>query len=142
MKSAIPACVFLACASVALQGCSEKKSAASGPTALKGSSLPAATTETFNAQIASGLVLVDFWAPWNPVCAREAPMIEELAKEVQGKAKVIKLNVDDARPIGERYNLQGIPTRILFKDGKEVARFSSAETKAEVLKEAIDANAQ
>ena len=67
-------------------------------------------------------VLVDFWASWCAPCMRLAPTIEELASEFAGRVRVGKLNVDDNDKTPTNYNIQGIPTVILFKDGKPVDR--------------------
>ena len=67
-------------------------------------------------------VLVDFWAPWCGPCLRLAPTIEEIAKEFAGKIRVGKLNTDDNNMTPSQYNIQGIPTVILFKGGKAVDR--------------------
>jgi len=67
-------------------------------------------------------VLVDFWASWCMPCRMLAPTIEKLAKENQGKLKVCKLNTDENQNIAAQYGIQGIPTLIIFKEGKEVGR--------------------
>ena len=67
-------------------------------------------------------VLVDFWAPWCMPCRMLAPTIKKLAKENQGKLKVCKLNTDENQHIAAQYGIQGIPTLIVFKEGKEVVR--------------------
>ncbi|MCG2761793.1 MAG: thioredoxin [Candidatus Atribacteria bacterium] len=67
-------------------------------------------------------VLVDFWASWCMPCRMIAPTIEKLAKENQGKLKVCKLNTDENQHIAAQYGIQGIPTLIVFKEGKEVVR--------------------
>ena len=67
-------------------------------------------------------VLVDFWASWCMPCRMLAPTIEKLAKENQGKLKVCKLNTDENQNIAAQYGIQGIPTLIIFKEGKEIGR--------------------
>lgn len=63
-------------------------------------------------------VLVDFWAPWCGPCRMLAPIIEQVADEFAGKAKVCKLNTDEARDTAVEFGISAIPTVILFKDGQ------------------------
>jgi thioredoxin 1 len=63
-------------------------------------------------------VLVDFWAPWCGPCRAVAPIVEELAKEYDGKAEFAKVNVDEAPMVASQYGIMSIPTVIVFKDGK------------------------
>lgn len=67
-----------------------------------------------------GLILVDFWAEWCGPCKMLGPVIEKVAKANEGKLTVAKLNVDDHQETPQQYGIQGIPTMIFFKDGKNV----------------------
>ena len=77
------------------------------------------TDDTFEKEVlqADQPVLVDFWAAWCGPCRMIAPTVEALAKEYAGKAKVAKVNVDENSFIPSKYNIRGIPTLLLFKDG-------------------------
>ena len=75
-------------------------------------------------------VLVDFWAPWCPPCRMIAPAIDELASELAGRVKVVKLNVDDSPEISERYGILSIPTLLLFRNGQVVGQQTGALPKA------------
>ena len=79
-------------------------------------------------------VLVDFWAAWCGPCKMVAPIIDELANDFQGKAKIAKLNVDDCGRIAQQYGVMSIPTIIVFKDGKEANRIVGFRPKAELTK--------
>ncbi len=67
-----------------------------------------------------GLAVVDFWATWCAPCRMIAPVLDQLASEYQGKAKVAKLDVDANQRTASRYNVRSIPTILFFKDGKLV----------------------
>jgi len=71
-------------------------------------------------------VLVDFWAEWCMPCHMMAPVVEALAKKYAGKAIIAKLNVDENPEIAQRYYIMGIPTFIIFKNGKPVEKIVGA----------------
>ena len=78
---------------------------------------------TFDAEVlkSSVPVLVDFWAPWCGPCKMLTPTIDALAVEFAGRVKVAKVNVDDNQELAVKYGIRGIPTVMVFKDGKPVS---------------------
>ena len=87
---------------------------------------------------ASSPVLVDFWAAWCGPCKMIAPILEELAEDYGDKVKICKVDVDDNKETPAKYNIRGIPTLMLFKDGNNEGTKVGALSKTQ-LKEFIDA---
>lgn len=89
---------------------------------------------SFQQEISSGTTLVDFYAKWCGPCQKLGPVIDEVAKDMQGKANIVKVNVDQSKDLAQKYNIQGVPTMILFKDGKEVGRLSGFNSKENIVR--------
>lgn len=80
------------------------------------------TDAEFASQTKNGVVLVDFHANWCGPCRTLAPVLEQVAKEVKGKAVVGKVDIDNEQKTASQFQISSVPTMILFKDGKEVGR--------------------
>lgn len=91
--------------------------------------------ENFENEINNGVVLVDFYADWCGPCRAIAPIIDELANEMNGKAAIAKVNVDKAQGVSVKYSVHSIPTLILFKEGKEMKRFVGITMKNQLVEE-------
>ena len=96
-------------------------------------------SNNFNEEIAKGTVVVDFYAEWCPPCKMLGPIIEELAKDYEGRASVCKLNTDDSSELAKQYGVMSIPTVIIFKDGEAKESINGFKPKQELVK-AIDRN--
>ena len=94
----------------------------------------AVSDETFQVDVldSKGPVLVDFWAEWCGPCKMIAPALEEIAADLKGKLVVAKVNIDENPMSPNTYGVRGIPTMILFKDGKPVATKVGAAPKSEL----------
>jgi thioredoxin 1 len=82
-------------------------------------------------------VLVDFWAPWCGPCQMMGPIVEELAKEMEGKAKIGKLNVDENSAVAQKFSIMSIPTVMIFKGGKMVKQLVGVQSR-ETLKQELE----
>ena len=81
------------------------------------------TVENFKETIASGTVLVDFWAPWCGPCKMQTPILDKVAEQIGDKAVIAKVNVDEAAPLAAEFGVRSIPTLIVFKNGEKVQDF-------------------
>jgi len=99
----------------------------------------AVTDETFDLDVlkSSGPVLVDFWAEWCGPCRSIAPSLEDLSKEFAGKIEVVKVNIDENPMTPSQFGVRGIPTLLIFKDGKVASTQVGAAPKS-VLKAWIE----
>lgn len=91
--------------------------------------------EQFDSVIADSTpVLVDFWAPWCGPCRQIAPVLDELAKEYDGRAKVVKINIDEHNATAAKFGVRGIPTLMVFKNGEHLDTVVGGVPKSELVK--------
>lgn len=93
-----------------------------------------ATDTSFDADVLGkdDVVLVDFWAPWCGPCRAIAPALEELAKEYQGRAKVVKVDIDANPESAQRFGIRSIPTLFVFKNGERVENVVGGRSKSDL----------
>ena len=91
--------------------------------------------DNFEKSIANGVALVDFWAEWCGPCKMQLPIIEEFSSEMEGKATIGKVNVDEELELAQSFGIQSIPKLILFKDGKPVKKLVGLHSKESLYEE-------
>ena len=98
------------------------------------------TAADFDATIASGVVLVDFWATWCGPCKMQLPILEKIAPDYAGRATIAKLNIEDDanKSVAVKFGIRSIPTLLLFKDGKLLQTLVGLQTE-QILRQALDA---
>lgn len=92
------------------------------------------TDDTFQRDVLSarGLALVDCWAPWCGPCRMVGPILDQLAAESNGRYRIVKLNIDDNQRTAAQFQIQSIPTMLIFQDGKLVDRIIGAQPKSAI----------
>lgn len=100
------------------------------------------TTDNFASETGSGIALVDFWAPWCGPCKMQAPIMDEVAATLGEDALVAKVNVDDSPELAARFNIRGIPSMVLLKDGQLVEQLTGLRQAADLVKLVRDNSGQ
>lgn len=93
------------------------------------------TDKNFQLKTKNNIMLVDFWASWCAPCRVMAPILNDVASELDGNAYIGKVDIEKYQSLAQRFKIRGIPTAVLFKNGKEVNRFVGIKTKDFLLKE-------
>lgn len=88
----------------------------------------------FEAAVASGVTMVDFWAPWCGPCRMQLGIVAETVSALPAGVKIAKVNIDEARELAERFGVNSVPTWIVFRDGRQVGRAEGVQNKEDLLK--------
>jgi thioredoxin 1 len=99
--------------------------------------IPIIGSSDFDAATQSGVVLVDFFATWCRPCRMQLPILEQIVPDFEGRAKIIKVDTDQAQDVAARFSVQSIPTLVILKNGNKVAQFVGMQ-QAETLKTALE----
>ncbi len=91
------------------------------------------TDNNLKEEVQSGVVVVDFWAPWCGPCRKLGPLLEEVAAELDGKARVCKINTDENIASAQYYAISALPTVLVFKDGEPVERMVGLMPKSTII---------
>lgn len=95
------------------------------------------TKENFAEHTQSGVALVDFWAPWCGPCRMLSPVIDKLAEDYEGKAKICKVNTDEQEELSAQFGIRSIPTMLFFKNGEVVDQMVGA-TSEQAIKDKLN----
>lgn len=96
------------------------------------------TQSNFDSEVANGVALVDFWAPWCNPCKMLSPIIDKLATEYEGKAKICKVNSDEESELSAKFGIRSIPTLFFMKDGEIKDQITGVQPE-QVIRQKLDA---
>lgn len=89
----------------------------------------------FDHLISNGVVMVDFFATWCGPCKMLSPVLEEVANDVEGKATIVKVDIDESAELAQRFGIMAVPTMVIFKDGKPVKQLQGFMPKIQLVNE-------